>query len=387
MKNRYLTLSIICLVFLFIQFGGGTFIANADELSDSISEQLNNIDLSGLEGFFNNIDNLPNGVDFFTYVFSMLNGEMSLSFDSVFSYLFNAFFNNVFNSLPTFISIIAISVFCSIMQSVRSSFLSDSTADMILFVSLISIILLLTSEIVSVWKSTQIAIKNIANLTEIMSPIILTLMVASGGTVSASVYQPTVVFLSNGVINIFLIAVLPIVGLIIVFNVISNFSDSVKLNKFTELFSGVIKWIIGIIITVFSIFITVQGISSATFDGISIKATKFAISNSVPIIGGFLKDGFDLVVAGSILIKNVIGITCVFALFYVIISPVLYIAAFSLLLKLVCAVIEPIVDTRIVSFCSSTSKCITYLAVSLLAVGFMLFLTILLITFSASVFI
>lgn len=387
MKSRYLTLSIICLVFLLIQLAGGSFIANADELSDSISEQLNNIDLSELESFFNNIDNLPNGVDFFSYVLSMLNGQYNLSFDSVISYLFNAFFNNVFRSLPTFMSIIAISIFCSIMQSVRSSFLSDSTADMILFVSLISIILLLTGELVSLYENTQITIKNIANLTEIMSPIILTLMVASGGTVSASVYQPTVVFLSSGVVNIFLIAVLPMIGTIIVFNVISNFSDSVKLNKYTELFSGVIKWIIGIIITVFSIFITVQGISSATFDGISIKATKFAISNSVPIIGGFLKDGFDLVVAGSILIKNVIGITCVFALFYVIISPVLYIASFSLLLKLVCAVIEPIVDARIVSFCSSTSKCITYLAVSLLAVGFMLFLTILLITFSASVFI
>ena len=387
MKSRYLTLSIICLVFLLIQFAGGSFIANADELSDSISEQLNNIDLSELESFFNNIDNLPSGIDFFSYVLSMLNGQYNLNFDSVISYLFNAFFNNVFRSLPTFMSIIAISIFCSIMQSVRSSFLSDSTADMILFVSLISIILLLTGELVSLYENTQITIKNIANLTEIMSPIILTLMVASGGTVSASVYQPTVVFLSSGVVNIFLIAVLPMIGTIIVFNVISNFSDSVKLNKYTELFSGVIKWIIGIIITVFSIFITVQGISSATFDGISIKATKFAISNSVPIIGGFLKDGFDLVVAGSILIKNVIGITCVFALFYVIISPVLYIASFSLLLKLVCAVIEPIVDARIVSFCSSTSKCITYLAVSLLAVGFMLFLTILLITFSASVFI
>ena len=117
MKSRYLTLSIICLVFLLIQFAGGSFIANADELSDSISEQLNNIDLSELESFFNNIDNLPSGIDFFSYVLSMLNGQYNLNFDSVISYLFNAFFNNVFRSLPTFMSIIAISIFCSIIFS------------------------------------------------------------------------------------------------------------------------------------------------------------------------------------------------------------------------------------------------------------------------------
>jgi hypothetical protein len=53
---------------------------------------------------------------------------------------------------------------------------------------------------------------------------------------------------------------------------------------------------------------TVQGITSASIDGISIRATKYAISNSIPIVGGFLRDGFDIVIAGSVLIKNAVGI-------------------------------------------------------------------------------
>ena len=245
-------------------------------------------------------------------------------------------------------------------------------------------IILLTSEIISIWNNTKNTIENIAKLIEIMSPIILTLMIASGGSVSASVYKPAVLFLSTGIINIVLTIILPLVGLILVFSVISNFSDSIKISKFGESATSIIKWIIGIIITVFTIFLTVQGITSATFDGISIKAAKYAISNSVPIIGGFLKDGFDLVAAGSVIIKNSVGIAVVFALFYTIISPVLYIASFSLLMKLTAALLEPICDARISGFCTSVSKCITYLIVALLTVGIMLFVTVLLMIFSGN---
>ena len=105
------------------------------------------------------------------------------------------------------------------------------------------------------------------------------------------------------------------------------------------------------------------------------------------LVGGFIRDGFDLVVAGSVLIKNVIGITGVFALFYMILSPILQILAFSFLLKLVSAIIQPIADKKITCFCEGMSKCVSYLNVAIISVGFMLFITILLITFSANAFI
>ena len=300
---------------------------------------------------------------------------------------FNAFFSNLKNTLPTFLLILAIAIFCGVMQKIKGNFMSEGINEIVFFVCFLTVVILLVSEIINIWNIAKNIIENIANLTEIMSPIILTLMVASGGNVSASVYKPTVAFLSNGVINIFLSIVMPLVAIMIVFNVISKLAPTMKLEKFSEVASSLIKWIIGIIITVFGIFLSIQGITSATYDGVSIRATKYAISNSIPLVGGFIRDGFDLVVAGSILIKNVIGITSVFALFYLIISPILYIATFSLMLKLVSAIIGSIGDIKISSFCESMSKCITYISTALISVGFMLFITILLITFSASSFI
>jgi stage III sporulation protein AE len=169
-----------------------------------------------------------------------------------------------------------------------------------------------------------------------------------------------------------------------IFTVLSNLSTALKFDKFIDFFSSIIKWVIGLIITIFGMFLTVQGISSAIHDGISVKAAKFAISNSIPMIGGFVKDGFDLIVAGSVIIKNTIGFASVIALFYTILSPILLIAVFSLLLKLVSSIIEPVADGVITNFCYAMSKCISYLSVVLITVGLMLFILILLMTMSAN---
>lgn len=375
--------SLILILFSIFAFND-VKIVYADNLSDTINEQMENIDLSKLEEYFNSLEHLPENFDFFSCINLMLKGEYDFDFNSITEYIFKLFFFNVKKSLPTFLIIIAIALFCGIIQKLKCNFMSEGISEIIFFVCLLTIIILLVNEIVSIWKITENIIKNIANLAEIMSPIILTLMVASGGNVSAKVYKPAVAFLSNGVINIFLSIVMPLIAIMIIFNVISNFSPSLKLEKFSLVASNLIKWVIGIIITVFGIFLSVQGITSATYDGVSIRATKYALSNSIPIVGGFIRDGFDLVVAGSILIKNVVGITSVFALFYLIISPVIYIATFSLLLKLVSAIISPITDCKISTFCESMSKCISYISAVLISVGFMLFITILLITFSAS---
>ncbi len=382
-KAVYISLAI--LIFLFTLTP--TSVAHADSLEENINSQLQNLDLSMFEEYFNNIKNLPNNSNFFSYINGLLKGEYDLKFDNIFSYIFSSLFASAKSFIPIFVSIVVIALFCNLMQKLKGDFSNEGIGEVINFVCLLSIIILLLSQIISLWQNTKNIIENIGKLTEIMSPIILTLMVASGGNASAAVYKPAVAFLSNGVLSIFLYVVMPLVAIMMVFYVISSFSSSIKLDKFIEISAGIIKWTIGLIITIFTVFLSVQGITSATFDGVSLKATKYVVSNSVPLVGGLIRDGFDLVIAGSVLIKNVIGITGVVALFYVIISPILQIVAFSFLLKLISAMIEPIADNKIVSFCNGMSKSITYLSVALISVGFMLFITILLITFSANAFI
>ena len=311
---------IILLIFCFVLIlPSPCGVVKAESLQENLQEQINKIDFDEYEDFFNSLVKTDN-FDFFACFNNLIKGNYELEFNSIFEYLINHVLNNLFDILPTMISIIAIAVLCGLIQQVRSSFLTEGVAEITYFVCVAGIFLLLSSEIIVIIQNSQNAINLVAKLTEIMSPIMLTLMISIGANVSATIYTPTVAFLSNGVVVLINNVILPLVGAVSVINIISNFSDFVKLNKLSELFSTIIKWLFGIIATVYGVFISVQGIAASIFDGISIKTAKYAISNTIPIVGGFLKDGFDLIIAGGVIIKNSIGIISILLMVLIIIG-------------------------------------------------------------------
>ena len=119
-------------------------------------------------------------------------------------------------------------------------------------------------------------------------------------------------------------------------------------------------------------------------DGLSFKAAKYAVSNSVPIVGGFLGSGFDLLAAGSVLIKNSLGSCGLVLLAAVIGVPLVQLIAYNLFLKLSAAVVEPVGDAAIADFLSSLSGTVNYFTAGLLAIGFMYFVTVLLLICSSN---
>ena len=87
------------------------------------------------------------------------------------------------------------------------------------------------------------------------------------------------------------------------------------------------------------------------------------------------------------LIKNAVGVASIVGLFNVILSPLISIITFSLMLKTVCAIIEPVSDSRIVGLCSGIAKGITYLSAIIIIMGLIFFIMTLLMIMSANAFI
>ena len=381
MKKRYLFI-IIAVAVLGVTFCGSVHEkACADELSDTIQDEVNNLNLGELDGFFE--ENAANDYDFLSTFYNILSGKYDGA-DSFFGYLKNILFAEARSILPTVLTVIAIALLLEILQNFKSSYLSSNVGTVIKFVSVLSVILLISPSFINVWEKAKNLINNIGKLSEIMSPIILTLMIASGGTASAAIYKPTVLFFTGAIINVFYSLALPLIGIMTVFNVASHFSKDIKLQKFADFFGGILKWIFGIVISVYGLFITVQGISVSASDGISAKIAKYAVSNSVPIVGGLIKEGLDVVAAGSIIIKNALGIAGLTGIFYILLSPVIHMIVFSVLLKLAAAVCDIFAGDTVPNCLSSLSKTINYLIASVLTVALMAFLTVMLMVLSAN---
>lgn len=385
MKRKIVLLLIVATALIFFAGSGKLQTVKADALTDEINEQINDIDLSELENFYDSLTVKDYDFSPVDYINDLLSGKAGTNVGDLVKYALSSLFSDFITFLPLLSGILAISVFGVILKSVKGD--GGSVNGIVYYVELLSCVLLLLPALYSIVSSSFSAVSNMAKFSEIVSPVLLTLMTASGGTVSVSIFRPAVILLGGGMVTIVNAFILPFAVFILIFSVISGLSKEVRLGKFTEFFTSVIKWVIGLLTTVFSVFLTVQGIVGAASDGLSLKAAKYAVSNSIPIVGGLIKDGFDLIRCGSVLIKNAVGLSSVVVLFFIVLTPVLKIAALSVLLKLVSAVTETVSDEKVSSICGNVSKSLTYFAASVLICGFMFFITFLLMIFTANAYV
>lgn len=360
------------------------------ELNETIDEQLGGIDWSGLEDYFDGLgedDNKLFDGSFLKKIKKILGGEMDTTAASYLGFLGDVFLGEFNKVLPSLLSVAAICILSGLINRTKTTLLSDSTGELINFVCYGVIILLVLSGVWELLDSTKVTVLRIKQLTNVAMPILLAMMSATGAAVGTKVYQPSVALLSSGITEIIANIILPMFIFTVVFSVISNLSKNIRMDKLSDFFKKTSVWIVGISFTVFTGFLTVQGLTSSTIDGVSIRAAKFATKNYIPILGGYLADGFDLILASSVLIKNSLGVVVLILLVITIMAPVLKIVVFNLALSFVTAIVEPIAGDRIVGFLSGVGKNLTILLVSILAVAFMLFILIMLIIFSANTFV
>ncbi len=390
-KKKFIILLAVLLFALIFVFGGTGAVAEEgsnDNLTDSIEDILGELDTEELQKYLDSLTEeqkqwFGEG-DIGDKILSVINGDFSMDYGSFLSSMAALVFDGLDGLLSTFCVICAITILCGILSQFRSSVAEKGTGKLIFFVGYSSILVLILTSLTAVIEECYSTVGSMQKQMQAVFPMLLTLIATSGGSVSVAVYQPAVLFLSEIIVRIVSGIVFPLAVLICVLNMAGNMSSEIKLKNFSALFKSIIKWVLGISLTAFTVFLTVQGITSATYDGLSFKAAKYAISNSVPIIGGFLGSGFDLIVAGSVLIKNSLGSCSILLLAGVIFIPFVQLIVYNLFLKLTAAVTEPVGDARITEFFSSLSGTVNYFTAGLLAVGFMYFITILLLVCSSN---
>lgn len=353
------------------------------ELDRNIDELLSSLDTKELQAYIDSLSSFR-GVSLKDKLKSVITGDFALDYQSLGTSLLGLFLEEASIFIPAFAIILAISLLCGILNSSKNGFLHSTMSDIIGFAGYISVGAVVLSCLISVLSAGFETIESMRKQMELVYPLLLTLMAASGGSVSVVVYRPAVAFMSGGICELFVSVVLPTSVVVIVLAFVNNLSDSVKTEKLGDFFKSVSKWIIGLTLGLFSLFLTVQGMTSAQYDGLSLRAVKYVISGSVPVVGGFLSGGVELVIAGSALIKNALGAFSVFLLVGTVLRPLVLFAALQLFLRLSAAVTEP-VGGKIPVFLSKLAGDTGYFIAGLLCVAFLYFLTLVLLVCSSGV--
>lgn len=345
------------------------------ELQDEVASQLDNLDFSDVEEAISLLSSdakrLFSSNSFKDKLTHVLSGDYAENSTSFFSAVMSIFWDGLKGYVPIIASIIAISILGGMIENLKPTTNSNSIGNVVHFVTYGMVIIFLGTSLVQILATTRSTLSTIKSAYDGIFPILLTLLTAVGGTVSVGLYQPAIAMLSNIFVSLITHILLPIFIFSCIFSLVGNMSNNVQLDKFVGFLQSLFKWAIGLCFTIFLGFISIQGIMAGSIDGLSIRTAKYAIKSYVPLVGGYVSDGFSIILASSALIKNAVGGVGLFFVFSSIISPILHLAIFILSLKFMAGIIQPIGDKKIANFISDLSKSLSMLVGLLVAVSFL----------------
>lgn len=358
-----------------------------DRLDEEVRDKLDDLDYSALEQWFDSLDEEYRqslGGDFESAVNALLAGEYGGDISDFFSLLLDSVAGVVTGVLPSLVTIFAVAILYSIVSGMSSSFLKKQTVDLIGFVCYAAMVAVALARVVAVVKTGTETINSLASLMNAAFPVMLTLLTALGGVSATAAYSPMMAFLSGGVAAAITGVVIPLFIAATALGVVGHLSSGVRLGRLQGFFTSAAKTILAALFGLFVTVLTVKGLSGSLADGISLKTAKFAVQSYIPLLGGYLSDGFDVVLASVVLIKNSAGAVIAMMTVAAIAVPVIEIAVTSLGFKLVGGLIEPFSDGRFGGMLSSLSKNMSLIAEAVIGVGVAFIITVMLIVASCN---
>lgn len=358
----------------------------ADEINNlAVSEEkieddeINN-KLDSLYNYINNMKldiEILNDLDPVQYIKSYVeNGEGNISFKTIINSIIAFLFKEVKTSLTLCISIIAIAIICSLIKNLQSAFSNDSISNIAFFACYCILIILLSKSFI---VSINIAIDLINKLADFMAallPVLVMMIGTIGGFAQAATLDPIVLVMTILIPRIYKTIIIPLILISFVLQFVNNISTEYKISNLCKLTKQVTVWIQGIILVTYIGFLAVRGITSSTIDAVTLKTTKFAVDNFIPIVGKAFSDAIASVAGYALIIKNAVSAFGLLVIILMMLYPVIKLVLISLIYKLSASVIEPITDKRITSSIVAASDSITLLISCVLSVSLMFFVII-----------
>lgn len=207
-------------------------------------------------------------------------------------------------------------------------------------------------------------------------PLLLTLLTAVGGNASSAFLHPVVMAASGSMVFLAREVILRLVMCTCAVTAVNHLSDRTHLTRLAQLLRSAVCWLLGVSFTVFLGAMSLQGVVSASVDGVAIRAAKYAVDNFVPVVGGMFSDTMDTLVGCTLIVKNALGVASAFALAAALITPLMRTLAVVFVFKLSAALLEPIADAQVVGAIGDFSRTLVLFLITMLCVGTMYFLLI-----------
>lgn len=352
-----------------------TSISKADTEDDVINSQMDSFNISNFIDEANKYSNdILKDIDIQELLNNAIKGEVNTN--QLLKNIFPLLGTEIKEALKVMGSILIIVLIHSVLKSISDNLNNKSVAQITYYVQYILIATVIMTNFSSIITLTKEAVGNMISFIQLLFPLLMTLMLASGSVVSVNLVQPIILFIINLISNIFQSIIIPIILVGTALAIVSKISDRIQIDKLSKFLKSSSVWVIGILLTIFVGVLSIEGTLGSSVDGITAKTAKAAVSSFIPVVGKVLGDAVDTVIGCSAILKNAIGIVGVIVVIAICITPILKLAIITIIYHLTAALCEPIADSKIVSLITQMADTFKILLAILCSISVMLIIGI-----------
>lgn len=238
-------------------------------------------------------------------------------------------------ALRSGILLLAIVLFCSLADSATD--LGAATAQASPMVGTLAVCAVAVADVHSLMGLGKAAIARMADFGAVLMPALAAAAAAGGAPVGAAARHTATVLFSNILFQIISKVLIPLTYAYVATAAIHAALENAGLKRLSGTLKGLVTGALTTLMLVFVGYLTISGVISGTTDAISLKTAKFAISGSVPVVGGVLSDAAETVLVSAGLLRNAVGIFGTLVILGVCLTPFLRMGIHYLVYKLTAA--------------------------------------------------
>lgn len=160
-------------------------------------------------------------------------------------------------------------------------------------------------------------------LVDRIAPLLTTMLAAIGVDHSLALLSPMAVLVGNLAEQVFLKYGLPLCRCALCIAVSGSLCKQIQMKRFNRLCRRVVNWGTGIVVTVFTAFLTLQTNMSGNLDGVAARTAKYTVDSASSVIGSGISDAWEAYAYGVMATKNAVGVSGMTALLFAVARPVL----------------------------------------------------------------
>ncbi len=279
--------------------------------------------------------------------------------------------SSVKSALAALAGVIAIALLTGVLNALAEGAGSGAAKDAASFACFLVCAVSLSYLITKLAASATDTIDRLGRFIEVSTPVFAVLLSAAGGVTLSGMIQPLMGFLSAGVVRAFEQLVLPLIVAGGAVSIVCGLSDTIKLDKLIGLAKSIVKWVIGAVFSIYTGVVALEGMSAGSMDTLTVRTAKYALRESIPIVGGAVSGALENVIGSAAIIKNAAGAASMLIAVGIALAPLISIGGASLALRAAAALTEPFSDARIPKLLSNAADMLTYLFAAVVAVGLM----------------